>query len=386
MLSGASATSWQVDPTRAADEIEAGLVGLAAGPAAAAVFFATPEHGPGYGRVEQAIRRALGTGEVVGCSAAGVLSLHGERERGAGVAVLALRGDFAVQRFFIPGLRGRAEEVGREIARVASVIAREPRTVLLLGDSYNLAPDELLAGIESVLPGTLVLGAGASEDGSLGETSVVGRGAAAGNAVAGLVFGGLGIRGMTVQSATPVGAWSTVTRAESNRILELDGKPALDVYLAHLPALLRDDLREALRRTRGALADGGGDETSEQAYVVRRLLGVDPDQRSLVVGDEVLIGTRFAVAVRDSNLARQDFARSLEEFARGPRLAGALYFDSVERGEALYGIADLDSAYLRRSLGDVALAGFFSGVELAPLAGRNRFHQSSGVLVGFSGD
>ena len=35
-------------------------------------------------------------------------------------------------------------------------------------------------------------------------------------------------------------------------------------------------------------------------------------------------------------------------------------------------------------LGDVALAGFFSGMEIAPLAGRNRFHQASGVLIGFS--
>ena len=63
-----------------------------------------------------------------------------------------------------------------------------------------------------------------------------------------------------------------------------------------------------------------------------------------------------------------------------------LYLDSVERGESLYGIADLDSAYLRQVLGDVAFAGFFSGVEIAPLAGRNRFHQASGVLVGFCED
>jgi small ligand-binding sensory domain FIST len=96
-------------------------------------------------------------------------------------------------------------------------------------------------------------------------------------------------------------------------------------------------------------------------------------------------GMRFAVAVRDPSAAREDFTRAVERFvASGPAIAGALYFDSVERGEALYGIADLDTAYLRRSLGDVALAGFFCGAEIAPLAGRNRFHQSSGVLVGFS--
>lgn len=234
-------------------------------------------------------------------------------------------------------------------------------------------------------PGTVVVGAGASEDGSVGETTVVGRGAAANNAVAGLVLGGLAVRSMVSQGATPVGSWSTVTRAEGNRLLELDGRPALAVFLAQLPDLLRDDLREALRRTRAALAGQGDGSAAEPAYVVRRLLGADAAAGALLVGDEVMPGMRFAVAVRDPATVRQSFAGALERFvAQDPALAGVLYFDSVERGESLYGIADLETAYLRRSLGEVALAGFFSGAELAPLVGRNRFHQSSGVLLGFS--
>jgi small ligand-binding sensory domain FIST len=227
-----------------------------------------------------------------------------------------------------------------------------------------------------------VIGAGASEDGSVGEATVVGRAAAANNAVAGLVLGGLAIRSTVVQSAAPVGPWRVVTRAESNRILELDGRPAVDVYFAGLPELLRADPLEAIRRTRAAIADGGAGD-GDPSYVVRRLLGADSERGALVVGDEVLPGSRFAVAVSDAVEARQRFARELDAFARGPQLAGLLFFDSVERGESLYGIADLDSAYLRQVLGDVELAGFFSGVELAPLGGRNRFHQASGVLVGF---
>ncbi|HEY8516639.1 MAG TPA: FIST N-terminal domain-containing protein [Candidatus Binatia bacterium] len=278
-----------------------------------------------------------------------------------------------------------AEEVGRELGRVVATLDAEPKTLLLLADSYNLAPDELLAGVESAAPGTVVLGAGASEDGTIGETTVVGRGVASSNAVAGLAIGGLDVRSMVTQGGTPVGRWWKVTRAESNRILELDGEPALSVFLTEIPELLRADLREALRCTRAALADQITDGEETPPYVVRRLLGADVSQGALLVGDEVIPGMHFALAVRDPAAARESFARNVEEFAATSRdIAGALYFNSVERGEALYGIPDLDTAYLRRSLGDVEIAGFFSGAELAPLAGRNRFHQSSGVLVGFA--
>ena len=116
---------------------------------------------------------------------------------------------------------------------------------------------------------------------------------------------------------------------------------------------------------------------------MRRLLGADSESGALVVGDEVLQGSRVAIAVSEAVEARRRFARELERFASGGPVTGALYFDSVERGEALYGIADLDSAYLRQTLDGVEFAGFFSGVEIAPLGGRNRFHQASGVLVGF---
>jgi len=386
MLYAASAVSASADPHVAVRDLTRGLARLGPGPAAAAMFFATGSHGPVYARIEHAVRAAVPSGAVVGCSASGVLSRAGESEHGPGVAVLALRGDFEVQRFFVPSLRGRADEVGREIGRVVGQVSRQPRTVLLLADSYNLAPDELLAAIENVAPGVVVLGAGASEDGSLGETTVVGRAAASSNAVTGLVLGGVHVRCAVAQSAVPVGRWFDVTRAESNRVLRLDGQPALDVYLEVLPSLLREDLREALRRTRIALrtvADvSGGDETS--AYVVRSMLGADPDTGALLVGDEVLPGMRLAIAVRDGNAARRELARAIDGFSHGPELAGALYFDGVERGESLYGIPDLDTAYLGSVLGSVELAGFFSGMEIAPLAGRNRFHQASGVLVGFS--
>jgi small ligand-binding sensory domain FIST len=177
--------------------------------------------------------------------------------------------------------------------------------------------------------------------------------------------------------------WRTITRVDCHRVLEIDGRPALAVFLESLPKSYRDDLGEILPAVLAGLADPGL-KGPPSAYVVRRLVGVDRKREAILVGDEVIPGTRFAIVVRDADAAR----RSLEEevgglIASSAGLAGALYFDDIERGEGLFGLPDVDFAYLRRQLGDIPLAGFSGSVELAPMDGRNRFHQFAGVVVGF---
>jgi small ligand-binding sensory domain FIST len=312
-----------------------------------------------------------------------VLGVEGEVEAGPGVAALALGGDLEVRRFYVPSLRGRAEEIGRELGRVALSVDAEPRTVLLLADSYNLAPDELIAGVAAVAPDVAVVGGGATEDGTVGETTVVARGASSNNAVAGLVLGGVRLRRAVSPSCTLYGGWWTITGAQGNRVTSLDGEPALAAFLARLPRSLREDLDETLRATLAAIA--APVEASEIAapYVIRQFLGADPRRNALLVGDEVFPGMQLAIAVRDPQVAREALDANLTRLSEeSAPLAGALYFNGVGRGQDFYGIPELETAYLRRRLGDLPLAGLHCGAGFAPLGGRNRFHQYAGVLVG----
>ena len=385
MLRLVSASTRNRDTDRAAREIANRVADRLGGERArAAIFFSTTAHGPGFGAFEREIRTASGATHVVGCSASGVITEDGEVESGAAAAALVFAGDVEVRRFYIPSLRGRAEEVGREVGRIARDLDREPRTLLLLADTYNLAPDELIAGIESVAPGVTIAGAGATEDGSIGETTVVGHGASASNALVGLALGGVRLRTAINSSCSIVGPWWTVTRAQGVRVLEIDERPAARAYRDALPEALRDDLRAALRSTLAAIAQPLGPGEIAAPYLVRPFLGLDPRDESLVVGEEVFAGQKIAIAVRDPTRSRETLDQNLERLASGGEdLAGALYFNGHERGASLYGISDLDSAYVRRRLGDIPLAGFFCGTEFAPLGGRNRMHQFTGVLVGF---
>ena len=377
-----SASSRDLDRQRAAAALARQLAGGLSGETPrGVVFFATSQYGPAYDAFERAIAHETGAQHVVGCSARGVVGDEGEH--GAGVAALALAGDAEVQRFYVPTLRGRAYEVGREIGQRAAALERDPRVILLLADSYNLAPDELLAGVESVAPGTTVIGGGATEDGSTGETAVAGRGASSNNAAAGLVLGGVEVKCAISRACIPVTPWRTITRADGHRVLEIEGRPALAVFLDDLPQTYRDDLAEILPAVLAGLADAAHTDTAP-SYVVRRVVGIDRKREALLVGDEVVQGTRFAIVVRDPAAARRSLETAVGDLvASSAGLAGAIYFDDVERGEALYGVPDVDFAYLRRQLGRIPLAGFASSIEFAPMDGRNRFHQFAGVVVGF---
>jgi len=58
-----------------------------------------------------------------------------------------------------------------------------------------------------------------------------------------------------------------------------------------------------------------------------------------------------------------------------------LYFNCCARGTSLYGIPGIDTAYIRRVLGDFPLIGFFGNFELGPLGTKNRLLAYTGVLA-----
>jgi small ligand-binding sensory domain FIST len=61
--------------------------------------------------------------------------------------------------------------------------------------------------------------------------------------------------------------------------------------------------------------------------------------------------------------------------------AFGIYFNCCARGNSLYGIPGIDSAYIRQALGDVPLIGMFGGYELAPLGRANHLFAYTGVLA-----
>ena len=353
-----------------------------------ALVFATAQHGAGYGRVLRTVRAELQTSQVVGCSAAGVLTAGGEVERAPGVAVLAVQSDrLSAQRFFVPQLRDRARTVGREVVSSVTPHLGSENLALVFPDTYNFDPPAFFEGIaDGGLSDIPFVGGGASEDGSVGETFQLCGDTVSNDAISGALLSGqftytIGI----TQSCQPVSPVYRVTKAHHNLILELDEKPAFEVFAALVSPQLREDLRRAAACIFAGLpVDVERQHIAPGEYVVRNLVGFDPERGIIAIADEMVEGQKLVFTLRDGNGARTDLKRELAAQSQSwqhSRPAFGLYFNCVGRGSGLYGIPDIDSSYLSQYLAGVPIIGFFTGCEIAPIQRQAIIHQYSGVLV-----
>lgn len=180
------------------------------------------------------------------------------------------------------------------------------------------------------------------------------------------------------QGCAPAGPRRTITACHRNVISKIDGRPALDVFDEDVGEKLARDYARAAGLIFAALPVAGSDTGD---YLVRNLVGVDPDSRLLAIGELVEPGMAVQFCRRDADTARQDMQRvlrSLRESLDGaPR--GALYFSCLGRGESLFGPGSVELGLIARELGEFPLAGFFCNGEIS----HNRLYGYTGVLLVF---
>ncbi|MCS6926240.1 MAG: FIST C-terminal domain-containing protein [Candidatus Binatia bacterium] len=388
MVHAGVGVSTQRDTQRAALEATRAALTQAGSPGADfALVFATTAHGASYSLLLRTVKEVAQARDVVGCSAGGVLTLAGEVERAPAVAVLVVRADtLTSRRFFVPQLRGRAYEVGEEVGKAVRPSLGADNLLVVFPDSYNFHPVLFFAGLARAVPHLPVVGGGASEDGTIGETFQFCGDTVSNDAVSGILLSGHFSYTIAVsQSCQPISPVYTVTKAQRNVIYELDGRSAFTVFAEVVrPPLLEDLRRAAACVFVGLPVDPAAQRLAPGEYVVRHIIGFDPHQGGIAVADEVRPGQRLLFTLRDATGAREDLKRVLAaegEHWQGRSPAFGLYFNCIGRGSGLYGFPDLDTSYIKQYLGEFPLIGFFTGCEIAPLQHRAALHQYSGVLT-----
>jgi len=387
MWTAGAGTSSSFDALRAGAEA-ARAAGEAAGGADAALLFAGPAHRNELRALLDAARGELGTRRVVGALAHGVLGPGFEEEDGAGVSVLALRGLEALP-LWLPDLAGREAQLADELRARLGGEARPGDLVVLIPDPRALRPEPLLEAIDAVAGDAAVVGAGAGDP--ISEAPVVWSEAGIGSgALAGLVLrGARAARVGVTQACRPVTEALRVTAAQGPWVLELDGRPALDVYRQAAGGALADDLPRAAASVLAALPAEPEAPLAPGSYRVRNVAGFAEERGAFAVAEPVARGARLALVQREPETARADLLAMLEGLGAGtsggmgsgsaPGLA--LYFDCCARGAGFFGVPGLESAYLTRALGPTPLAGMFGSCELGPIAGRTELLTYTGVLA-----
>ena len=350
------------------------------------VFF-TVDHVANSQDLTSTLRLITRTDQVVGCSAAGILTGEGEIEGEAGVAVLVLASDnVAARPFLFQPLRQREQEVAGDIIQTLREESEQNSHLVVFSDPYNGRADQVVYEVDENYGFVPVVGAGSSEDGSQGKTFQLFGEQITSNALSGLLLTGSFDSSIAVsQGCQPIGKPMVITKAKDNLIFEIDHRPAFEVFTQTIKGPLLEDLRRALAFVFiGLPVDRQKNSVAPGSYLVRNILGLDSEKGILAVGENVHEGQNMIFTLREPQRAREDLEQMLQRQVTnlgGKKPQLGLYFNCCARGTSLYGMSGIDSAYIQKSLGQFPLIGFFGSFELGPVDMRNHLLTYTGVLV-----
>jgi len=343
-------------------------LGRLAPPASANIGFvyATDRFGGDFPAMVERLTARTGIGTWIGSTGIGICATGREYFDEPGIALMAGRLPEASFRAFdmtAESLQAIAAGAPGEPGNRFGIVHCDPRN----GRLFEQIP-QLAQAIDGFLVGGLVS--------SRGE-----HGQAAGRATEGglsglLLSGEVAVATALSQGCTPIGPTHTITKADGNVAIEIDDRPALDVFKQDIGEILARDLRRVAGYIFAALPVAGDDRGD---YMVRNLMGLDPRRGLIAVGDRLSAGQRILFCRRDRQSAIDDLKRMTGELKRRvnapPR--AALYFTCLARGPNMFGPDSAEVALIEREFGPLPMVGFFCNGEIS----NARLYTYTGVLT-----
>lgn len=195
-----------------------------------------------------------------------------------------------------------------------------------------------------------------------------------------------------------------ITRSEKNKVYEINGEPALDVFEedirritiqkagidpdqialdkdefgeGHLPEEYHDLLKGEIH---AAFPISGSDQGN---YLVRHITGIDDEEKSMEISYHLKDGEHILFVHRDDDTVKSDLSKQMlalrervtkDQGVFAPK--GALYFSCVARAFSDFGKGKDggEMALVHEIIGDVPLAGFYASGEI-----------NAGQLYGYTG-
>lgn len=265
---------------------------------------------------------------------------------------------------------------------------------ILMADPFSSSINDLLQGLDFAYSGSVKVGGLASVssfsrnsglfcDRTLHEEGVVGV----------ALCGNVALDAIVAQGCRPIGSPYRVAEAERNIVLKLEDpdkdnilRPPLEILQELFQILSEEDRRLAQNSLFIGIAQDGFKFTLQPGdFLIRNLLGVDPKQGAIAIGDRIRPGQRIQFHLRDARTSAEDLETLLSRYqiqtqAQDASPVGALLFSCMGRGEGLYQEPDFDSRLFNRYLGQVPLSGFFCGGEIGPIGSTTFLHGYTSVF------
>jgi hypothetical protein len=331
---------------------------------------------------------------VLGCSSQGFMTRGTVQEGGyhlgaMGLGGRALKSGTAVEYDIAAYTRDKGARLAKS---VLAKLGGQPKLFVLLYDPVTgVDASELIAGAREHLRCPIVGGGASQPWGTLAKTyqyyhdEVLNRGAVA-----------LGLDGpFTVElgvchGTSPIGLTMTITRAVGNRLLEIDDRPALDVWRQITDSAEGEtsDLNHFAAWAIGverSIPGTYGRRKSE--FAIRAAYSYDADEKSLTLPAAIPVNTKIMFHHRTIAAVMEgtnEMARQLAERMRSRNVWAVLGFECGARTSPFLGIKstiDENLALQEAVAPDAPWLCLMALGEIAPLAGEPTFHNYTYPLV-----
>lgn len=349
-----------------------------------AIVFASSAYGQAIEQLPQILRSLLGDALLFGCNATGLIGGGIEEEQEPGIAILCGRmpevalSTLHLEQATLPPLVASREHWWRLLDTGPEAAA----SFVLLADPGTIDAEACARGLDRAYPGATVIGGLSSGSQTPGSARLLANeGLHRSGALLLSLTGNVVIDPVLAQGCKPIGDPLFVTACDGNLISELDGRRPKDLLTALFAQLdetdragFGDSLCIGLALPGPRQSIGAGD------FLIRNVLGLDPDSGALWVGARLAKNAVVQFHLRDGRAASEELEARLGEslVARPPPMA-ALLFACAGRGRTLFGVTGHDSGTLRRRI-DIPVAGMFSAGEIAPVQGATFLHGFSSAF------
>lgn len=360
--------------------------------------FCTNKHN--YKDVLEGIRSEVGELPVIGGSAIGVITNHRLGYEGFQVGLAVLPKMITPEVAAVGGLDRGERRAGLELGRwIGAKRNLREKIVLLFYDSIRSpspAPvlnvsSYLLEGFETGLGKNppMIAGAGLLGNYDFDQGKLFcGDRVADQQAVATLLSGDFSVYTQIMHGCKPMSDYHRITRLEGPVVYEIDGRPAMEVIDDLLGGQEWHHRLPLLLVTLGVNYGEKYGPYEEDSYVNRLIVGLLPHEKAIILFEaDFENGTEFQFMRRSAELMEEsaekgcfEALRYLEKNQQEPIFA--LYIDCAGRTSAYSGSEREEASIVQNLIGKrVPLLGFYSGVEIAPLMGKSRGLDWTGVLV-----
>jgi len=294
-------------------------------------------------------------------------------------------------------------ETGKTLGAKLREIANEGDEVILFYDSVRSGPPPVLNTASRLVEGIYLglgdkplklLGAGLVGDFQLNQSYIFNGSGASKQAVVAVVLPReISVHTTIMHGCIPISSFMKITKIDGPVIYEIDGRPALDV-LKEICGGTGEELAEQNLSLIVTLGEKHGDPMApydESSYVNRLIVSADKEEGSVTLFEaDFTEGTNIQIMTRDNQLMLDSVKKRTKELfdsMNSAELIGGLYINCAGRCSAFTGSEVEDAKILQEEWKkDIPLMGFYSGVELAPLLGRTRPLDWTGVLSLFTLD